>query len=99
MLPATARSNHFDLQIPASGMGIFTQGCPNQWHVDASLLGKQYGGVDSADQCAGIPAALKPGCDFRFKWFQNADNPGATFERVPCPDAITKISNCKRADD
>ncbi|THU84955.1 glycoside hydrolase family 45 protein [Dendrothele bispora CBS 962.96] len=87
-------SNQFDLLIPGGGVGIFTQGCPAQfgsWNG-----GQQYGGVSSRDECSQLPASLVAGCQFRFDWFEGADNPGVTFQEVTCPSELTAISGCSR---
>ncbi|KAJ8088809.1 hypothetical protein PM082_014055 [Marasmius tenuissimus] len=87
-------NNHFDILMPGGGVGAFTQGCPAQfgsWNG-----GAQYGGVSSRDQCNQLPAALVAGCQWRFDWFQGADNPGVTFQPVSCPAQLTSISGCVR---
>ncbi|KAI4715426.1 hypothetical protein E4T48_08389 [Aureobasidium sp. EXF-10727] len=90
-------SNQFDLAIPGGGVGIFNA-CTDQWNAPSSGWGAQYGGI-STNTCSAFPKALQPGCDFRFDWFENADNPEMEFERVECPAAITAKSGCKRTDD
>lgn len=62
----------------------------------SSLWGKQYGGVSSLEECDKLPAALKPGCQWRFGWFKNADNPSVSFCEVTCPKELTEITGCKR---
>ncbi|KPM37745.1 putative endoglucanase type K [Neonectria ditissima] len=89
-------SNHFDLLIPGGGVGIF-DGCSSEF--GSALPGAQYGGISSQSQCASFPEVLKDGCNWRFDWFDNSDNPGLTFEQVQCPTALTDISGCKRDDD
>ena len=90
--------NHFDLQIPGGGVGIFN-GCKPQWGAGDKGWGDQYGGVSSASQCSTLPAKLQPGCNFRFGWFKNADNPNMNFKRVKCPAEIIARSNCVRYDE
>ncbi|KAM5353659.1 hypothetical protein ACJ41O_000309 [Fusarium nematophilum] len=87
--------NHFDLQMPGGGVGIF-DGCSSQW---GGLGGAQYGGISSRSDCDSFPELLKDGCYWRFDWFENADNPDFTFEQVQCPTALTDISGCVRDDD
>ncbi|KAF4976437.1 hypothetical protein FZEAL_6875, partial [Fusarium zealandicum] len=87
--------NHFDIQMPGGGVGIF-DGCSPQW---GRLAGAQYGGISSRSECDKYPELLKDGCHWRFDWFANADNPNFTFEQVQCPKALTDISGCKRSDD
>ncbi|KAK7414810.1 hypothetical protein QQZ08_012491 [Neonectria magnoliae] len=89
-------SNHFDLLIPGGGVGIF-DGCTSEF--GSALPGAQYGGISSQSQCTSFPEVLKDGCNWRFDWFDNSDNPGLTFEQVQCPTALTDISGCKRNDD
>jgi hypothetical protein len=86
--------NHFDLQIPGGGVGIFN-GCLPQWG-SKFVWGQQYGGVSSIDGCYKLPSQLQNGCIFRFQWFQGADNPTINFRPVACPAELTKISGCKR---
>ncbi|KAI6198685.1 Cellulase [Aphelenchoides besseyi] len=74
-------ANHFDLQIPGGGVGLFN-GCSAQWKAPSQGWGKQYGGIDTVDQCSQLPAALQSGCKWRFEWFKNADNPSMKFEKV-----------------
>lgn len=88
-------SNHFDILMPGGGVGLF-DGCKPQF---GGLPGQQYGGISSRDQCSQFPANLQAGCQWRFDWFKNADNPDVTFQRVQCPSQLTSISGCKRNDD
>ncbi|KAG8168427.1 hypothetical protein KVR01_001176 [Diaporthe batatas] len=88
-------ANHFDLQIPGGGTGIF-DGCTAQF---GSTWGAQYGGISDRSQCATLPAKLQAGCEWRFDWFRNADNPTHTFTQVACPAELTSISGCVRDDD
>jgi hypothetical protein len=88
--------NQFDIQIPGGGVGLF-DGCTSQF--GQSLPGARYGGVSSRAECAQMPSKLQKGCEWRFDWFQGADNPTHTFEQVRCPSELVAISGCKRADD
>ncbi|KAF2273438.1 endoglucanase-5 [Westerdykella ornata] len=87
--------NHFDLAMPGGGVGLFN-GCTNQWGAPPNGWGKQYGGISSRSECDSFPEKLKPGCYWRFDFFQNSDNPDVTFEEVVCPKAITDRSGCIR---
>ena len=78
----------------SGGVGIFTRGCHSQWNAPWSGWGQQYGGVNSLEECQQLPTALQPGCEFRFNWYQNADNPAVTFQEIECPSEITDITNC-----
>ncbi|KAG9511144.1 hypothetical protein GZH46_00292, partial [Fragariocoptes setiger] len=90
--------NHFDIQIPGGGVGIFN-GCSTQYGTNADGWGARYGGISNESQCRNLPAELQAGCHFRFKWFANADNPSMSFKRVRCPAKIVAASGCQRADD
>ena len=42
-------SGQFDIMIPGGGLGIFQQGCQNQWgDLDESIYGATYGGMREA---------------------------------------------------
>ena len=89
-------NNHFDLQMPGGGVGIFN-GCSSQFGTgNPGPWGAQYGGVSSISDCDNLPAVLKPGCYWRFQWFQNADNPTMTFKQVDCPLDLTVNTQCQR---
>ncbi|KAI9318689.1 endo-glucanase RCE3 [Dichotomocladium elegans] len=88
-------SNHFDLQMPGGGVGIFN-GCQNQWNAPADGWGQRYGGLSSASGCADLPKPLRAGCEWRFNWFKNADNPTMTFKEVTCPAELVAKTGCKR---
>ncbi|KAG2232456.1 hypothetical protein INT48_005173 [Thamnidium elegans] len=87
--------NHFDLQMPGGGIGIF-DGCSSQWNLPSSNWGARYGGISSASECDGLPSQLQAGCKWRFNWFKNADNPSMSFKEVSCPADLVTRSGCKR---
>ncbi|ORX52607.1 hypothetical protein BCR36DRAFT_582546 [Piromyces finnis] len=87
--------NHFDLQIPGGGLGIF-DGCSFQFNTNAESWGQRYGGVGSVSGCSNLPASLQAGCKWRFEWFENADNPTMEFEEVECPRELTEKTGCVR---
>jgi hypothetical protein len=87
--------NHFDLAIPGGGVGIFN-GCTAQFGAPSSGWGQQYGGISSRSECDNFPEKLKPGCEWRFDWFKNADNPEVSFKPVTCPKALTDKTGCVR---
>lgn len=89
-------NNQFDILIPGGGVGIY-DGCKIQYGT--SLPGAVYGGVSKREECDQMPAALVAGCQWRFDWFLNADNPTFEFQQVQCPAELTAISGCKRSDD
>jgi hypothetical protein len=84
--------------MPGGGFGIF-DGCVSEWGTPPTGWGAQYGGISDVSDCAAFPAALQPGCYWRFDWFENANNPSVSFQRVECPAALTVKSGCVRADD
>ncbi|CAG9829972.1 unnamed protein product [Diabrotica balteata] len=86
--------NHFDIALPGGGVGIFTQGCHDQWNAPWSGWGDQYGGVHNRGECNTLPANLQAGCYFRFDFYQNADNPKMNFQQVKCPAEIVAKSGC-----
>ncbi|WP_257455648.1 hypothetical protein [Archangium lipolyticum] len=89
------KSNVFDLLIPGGGVGLFN-GCTSQFNAPGDGWGARYGGVSSKAECARLPADLRAGCNWRFDWFSNADNPTVSFRRVKCPTAITARTGCIR---
>ncbi|GMG50746.1 unnamed protein product [Ambrosiozyma monospora] len=91
-------NNAFDLALPASGFGEFTEGCPSEFGSGYSW-GQRYGGISNATECNDIPTSLQKGCNFRFGWYENADNPLMDFEQVVCPKEITDITGCSRTDE
>jgi hypothetical protein len=88
--------DQFNLLIPGGGEGS-TQGCTKQYGAD--VFGADYGGVAHRDDCDALPAQLQPGCFWRFDWFRNADNPGVSWEKTTCPEALSYVSSCRRNDD
>ncbi|RAQ99170.1 glycoside hydrolase family 45 protein [Stemphylium lycopersici] len=88
-------NNHFDLAIPGGGIGIFNA-CTAQWGAPANGWGQQYGGISKRSDCDSFPAKLKPGCQWRFDWFKNADNPSISFKEVTCPKELTAKTGCVR---
>ncbi|KAI9879153.1 MAG: Endoglucanase 5A [Pleopsidium flavum] len=68
-------TNQFDLAMPGGGVGAFN-GCSKQWGAPPSGYGAQYGGI-SSNTCSSLASALQPGCNFRFGWFQGAENPSS----------------------
>jgi hypothetical protein len=89
-------NNHFDLQIPGGGLGIF-DGCTTEFGF--TFPGARYGGVSNRSECAALPASLQAGCNWRFDWFKNADNPDHSFVQVQCPAELVAKSGCRRSDD
>jgi len=73
-------------------------GCSTQWNTSSTGWGAQYGGVSSESDCSSLPDELQSGCEFRFEWYEDADNPAVTFEQIECPDAITSVSGIANND-
>jgi len=103
-----AGNMHFDIQLPGGGFGIFN-GCAQtdtecyngecQFNKPYQNWGQRYGGISSLSECAGLPSELQAGCEFRFGWFENADNPFTQVRRVKCPAEIVERSGSRRTDD
>lgn len=91
-------SNHFDIQIPGGGFGIF-DGCTKQWGASEATWGARYGGVMTAKiSCSGLPSQLKAGCEWQNEHWGN--NPSIeSFWRVKCPATLTSKSACRRTDE
>ncbi|KZL63420.1 endoglucanase type K, partial [Colletotrichum tofieldiae] len=89
-------SNHFDIMMPGGGLGIF-DGCTSEFGFQ--FPGTRYGGVSSRSECSALPAKLQGGCQWRFDWFMNADNPNLSFTQVQCPADLVARSGCRRSDD
>lgn len=51
--------------VPGGGVGIFN-GCSSQYNAPTDGWGARYGGVSSRAECDVLPAALRPGCQWRF---------------------------------
>ncbi|CAG9760808.1 unnamed protein product [Ceutorhynchus assimilis] len=88
--------NHFDIQIPGGGVGVFNQGCHKQWNAPWDGWGKRYGGVGLERECDQLPWQLRDGCKFRWRFLQGADNPDVDFEQVGCPNELVSRTNCKK---
>ena len=102
-------SNHFDLQIPGGGFGVF-DGCsraasngPAQFpEVSAEAWGQRYGGLGvraGLGACERLPSVLRAGCGWFFERFRARDNPDMRFRRVPCPAPLLNRSACVRRDE
>ncbi len=91
-------NNQFDMQIPVGGVGYF-DGCTPQWPSYKGKWGAKYGGYLQQSQCKQLPPPLQPGCNWHFKWFENADNPTISFFRTKCPKPIIAKTGCQRKDE
>eukprot|EP00933_Yihiella_yeosuensis_P053443 TRINITY_DN51686_c0_g1_i1.p1 TRINITY_DN51686_c0_g1~~TRINITY_DN51686_c0_g1_i1.p1 ORF type:complete len:335 (+),score=50.13 TRINITY_DN51686_c0_g1_i1:84-1007(+) len=103
--------NHFDLQIPGGGFGIF-DACtgtstrhPAQFPKSPTeAWGSRYGGLlaaggKTASACQRIPEAVRAGCIWFYNYMEALDNPKVHFARVRCPKQLTEVSGCRRSDD
>lgn len=93
----------FDLLIPGGGVGAFNA-CSEQWDVDNSQLGVQYGGLLSScsnsasclrEKCNSLFAGkgeLLDGCLFLADWMGGADNPNFKYAEVACPAELEQVS-------
>ena len=101
--------NHFDLQVPGGGFGVF-DGCssaaangPAQFpEASAAAWGQRYGGLGvqaGPGACARLPSALQAGCRWFFERFHARDNPDMRFRRVACPEQLLNRSACVRRDE
>nr|XP_036584914.1 endoglucanase type K [Colletotrichum truncatum]KAF6794682.1 endoglucanase type K [Colletotrichum truncatum] len=82
--------------MPGGGLGIF-DGCTSQFGFQ--FPGARYGGVSVRSECSALPIKLQTGCQWRFDWFMNADNPNLSFTQVQCPAELVARSGCRRTDD
>jgi hypothetical protein len=89
------KNNHFDLEIPGGGQGIF-KGCTKKY--GRYFGGKVYGGITKREECLGLPKGLRSGCFWRFDWFKNANNPDVMAKRVGCPKELVRLSECERVE-
>ncbi|KAL8713282.1 MAG: hypothetical protein Q9225_006792, partial [Loekoesia sp. 1 TL-2023] len=82
----------FDLAMPGGGFGQF-DGCSKEWKANSAVWGAQYGGSNT-NQCSSFPAALRPGCNFRWDWMEGQSNPTVNYEQVTCPAELVAKSGC-----
>jgi hypothetical protein len=93
--------DQFDLLIPGGGVGLLNA-CTNQWGTND--LGAQYGGFlagcngdkncvqNKCNTIFGDKPDLMAGCEWFLGWFNAADNPNFTYERIDCPQEIVQAS-------
>ncbi|KAJ8967910.1 hypothetical protein NQ317_018830, partial [Molorchus minor] len=86
--------NHFDIEMPGGGVGIFNMGCIRQWGAPEDGWGERYGGVTSEEGCDDLPEVLQEGCRYRFEWMNGVPNPNVTFYQVECPQQLIDITGC-----
>lgn len=95
-------SDQFDFLIPGGGVGALDACTNNQFST--SDLGAQYGGFLAGcngdhtcvkNKCQTVFAGkqdLLDGCDWFLGWFNGADNPNFTYQKIACPAEITQRS-------
>jgi len=95
-------SDQFDFLIPGGGVGALDACTNNQFST--SDLGATYGGFLAGcngdhtcvkNKCQTVFAGkqdLLDGCDWFLNWFNGADNPNFTFQKIACPAEITQRS-------
>lgn len=88
------KQNHFDIEMPGGGVGLYPLGCVRQWNASSTGWGDRYGGVHTKKECAQLPAALQKGCEFRFDFMEGVPNPDVSFYQVKCPPELTAITGC-----
>ncbi|OBT97587.1 hypothetical protein VE01_04513 [Pseudogymnoascus verrucosus] len=91
-------ANVFTLGIPG-GNTSYAGACGIEYSVSDSVFGTKNVGLLNRADCDNLPAALKPGCQWRFDWFNDAEGPNVEYKRVTCPKVLTDITKCKREDD
>lgn len=92
--------NHFDIEIPGGGVGVYPYGCYKQWGADVEHgWGEQYGGVSTKEDCSQLPTALQTGCEWRWDFMEGVANPNVTFYQVECPLELKNIAKCTRNDE
>jgi hypothetical protein len=79
--------------MPGGGVGLM-DACTTQ---HSKTWGANEGGIGSAEQCNELPDALKPGCDWRFDWFKNANNPKVSYKSIECPQELVDKTGCRKA--
>ncbi|KAF2748687.1 glycoside hydrolase family 45 protein [Sporormia fimetaria CBS 119925] len=90
--------NWFTLAVPGGNYSD-AAGCHVQYGVEQTIFGGNNVGIEEKGKCDDMPEGLKPGCEWRFDWFQDAKYPTANFKRVTCPTELTDKTKCIRKDD
>lgn len=63
--------------------------------ADDLSRGRQYGGVESREDCEALPDKLKPGCWWRFNWARgDVNNWTVDVRNITCPSVLTSASGC-----
>ncbi|KAF1996185.1 glycoside hydrolase family 45 protein [Amniculicola lignicola CBS 123094] len=91
------KANRFSLAVP--GGNTTSDTCAKQFGVEQTVFGEMGSGVTSLENCDSLPDALKPGCEWRFNWFNDTLYPTANFKRVTCPTELTSKTGCIRKDE
>ena len=85
------KENHFDIMLPGGGRGVFKEGVPK--HIPGANVTNDWGGFDDKKYCKTF-GPFEEGCNFRFEWFENANNPFVDYVEVECPAVLTEKSGC-----
>lgn len=104
---ADLSENHFDLQIPGGGFGLYDACSANGGPLaqfpstPTTNWGSQYGGLLAAGfkdstGCLLLPLSLQSGCRWFYERFEAMDSPSMKFTRIECPLQITQVSGCTR---
>lgn len=59
------------VQIPGGNTSSI-DACANEFSVSQSVFGQPGSGVTNRSDCDNLPDAMKPGCQWRFDWFEDA---------------------------
>jgi hypothetical protein len=78
------------LAVSASALGATNGGFLTQCQGQSSSYPTQLACVRS--MCAALPSGIQAGCNWFVDWYQAANNPSFTFQKVSCPSAITSMS-------
>lgn len=87
--------NQFDISMPGGGIGLYNQGCMQQWHTSEDGWGDRITGVAKRKDCDTLPKVLQPGCFWRFDFLEGVDNPSVTFYEVECPEELLSVTGCR----
>lgn len=61
----------------------------------SGFRGREYGGVESREDCESLPSNLQGGCYWRFNWARgDVNNWPIRYQQVQCPDHLTTLSGC-----
>jgi hypothetical protein len=76
--------------VPVSALGATNGGFLTQCQGQSSVYATQEMCVKS--MCSALPGGLRAGCNWFVDWYQAANNPSFTYQKVTCPSALTSVS-------